>query len=229
VRDAHITAIQQEVARRQSSPFTGKLSARPAGKPGDFLIAKESLRRSLLRHLLPAPINQTTEAPQYAFFKAWRNLSGPMGLQTQNQTLGRDPTASRWSAPRPGKGTRREDRAPSHRPQMSSDRLFLDRVARQHCPSALHRHSQINMCSSQAQAKGDISILPARGHFYFAVTYAAAVLDTLARIGVAGHAFSLRVVTPLPLLGRLPWRNPRRMRSAPIPRRQRGAGSPFRC
>jgi len=51
-----MAAIQQEVARRQSSPYTGKLSARPAGKPGDFLIAKESLRRSLPRHLLPAPV-----------------------------------------------------------------------------------------------------------------------------------------------------------------------------
>ncbi len=53
---------------------------------------------------------------------------------------------------------------------MSSDRLFLDRVARQHCPSPLHRCSQINMHSSQAQAKGDVSTLPGRGHFYFALT-----------------------------------------------------------
>jgi len=167
MREPHITVIQQEVARRQSSPLTGKLSARPAGKPGDFLIAKESLRRSLLRHLLPAPIKILR--PQYAFFKAWRNLSGPMGLQKQNrnQTLGRDPTASRWSAPYPGKRTRREDRAPSHRPQMSSDRLFLDRVARQHCPSPLHRHTQINMHPSEAPAKGDVSTLPSRGTFLF--------------------------------------------------------------
>jgi hypothetical protein len=27
---------QPKVAGRQSSPYTGKLSARPAGKPGDF-------------------------------------------------------------------------------------------------------------------------------------------------------------------------------------------------
>jgi len=73
-------------------------------------------------------------------FEAWRNLSGPMRFQSQNQTLGRDRTASQRSAPSPGKRTRREDHAPSHRPQMSSGRLFLDRVARQHCPSPLHRH-----------------------------------------------------------------------------------------
>jgi len=52
----------------------------------------------------------------------------------------------------------------------SSDRLFLDRVGRHHCPSPLHRHSQFNMQLSQAPAKGDISTLPAGGHFYFALT-----------------------------------------------------------
>jgi len=76
--------------------------------------------------------------------------------------------------PSPGKRTRREDHALSHRPQMSSGRLFLDRVARQHCPSPLHRHTQINMHSRQPWAKGDISTLPARGHFYFALTKKAA-------------------------------------------------------
>ena len=166
-----MAAIQQEVARRQSSPFTGKLSARPAGKPG-YWFAKESLRRSLRRHLLPAPV-KNTEAPQYAFSKACRNLSGPMGFQrqSQNQTLGRDHTASRWSAPHPGKRTRREDHAPSHRPQMSSGRLFLNRVARQHCPSLLHRHEQHNMRPPEGRGNGDISTLPGRGHFYFALTH----------------------------------------------------------
>ena len=122
----------------ESSPYTGKRSARPAGKPGDFLIAKEGLRRSLPRHCFPQ-LQRTILGAQYAFWKAWRNLSGPMGFKNQNQTLGWDQTASRWSAPGPGKSTRREDHALSHRPQMSSDRLFLDRGARQHCPSPLHR------------------------------------------------------------------------------------------
>src|SRR5471030_558074 len=173
-----MAASQQEVARRQSPPCTGKLSARPAGKPGDFLIAKESLRRSLPRHLLPAPV-KNTEAPQYAFSKAWRNLSGPMGFQNQNQTLGRDRTSSRRSAPSPGKRTRREDHAPSHRPQMSSGRLFLDRVARQHCPSPLHRHEQNNMRSPGGRGNGDISTLPAWGHFYFALTVLPAAFDNI--------------------------------------------------
>src|SRR4029077_20492983 len=43
------------------SPFTGKLSARPAGKPGCYFIVKENLRRPL-RHSLPTATNNT-EAP----------------------------------------------------------------------------------------------------------------------------------------------------------------------
>jgi hypothetical protein len=82
----------------------------------------------------------------------------------------RDQTASRWSAPGPGKRTCREDHAPSHRPQMSSDRLFLDRVARQHCPSPLHRHAQTTTPPYPARPKPDISTLQRIGHFYFALT-----------------------------------------------------------
>jgi hypothetical protein len=114
--------------------------------------------------------------PEFAVgvFKAWRNLSGPMWSphknKKQNQTPGRDRAASRWSAPSLGSRTRREDRAPSHRPQMSSGRLFLDRVARQQSPSPLHRHPQLNMHPARVRANGDISTLPGRGHFYFALT-----------------------------------------------------------
>ena len=53
---------------------------------------------------------------------------------------------------------------------MSSGRLFLDRVARQHGPSPLHRHTQINMHFSEPWAKEDISTLRRGGHFYFALT-----------------------------------------------------------
>jgi hypothetical protein len=107
---------------------------------------------------------------RYAFSKAWRNLSGPIGFQSQNQTLAREHTASRRSAPSQGQRTRREDHAPSHRPQMSSGRLFLDRVGRHQSPSLLHRHEQINTHSSEVRAKDDISILPETRHFYFALT-----------------------------------------------------------
>src|SRR5215471_19031301 len=70
-----------EMAGRQGSPYTGKPSARPAGKPGDFLIAKEGLRRSLPHHRIPQ-LHRFTLGAQHAFSKAWRNLSGPMGFQT---------------------------------------------------------------------------------------------------------------------------------------------------
>jgi hypothetical protein len=59
---------------------------------------------------------------------------------------------------------------------MSSGRLFLDRVARQHCPSPLHRRSQINTLSGKAMAKGDVSTLPGTRHFYFALTFYVMVL-----------------------------------------------------
>ncbi len=125
----------------------------------------------------PRYCKNNTGAP-VCVFKAWRNLSGPMWFQikiktkNQNKTKpwGEADTASRRSAPSPGKRTRREDHALSHRPQMSSGRLFLDRVARQHCPSPLHRHTQNNMHLAEPRARGDISTLPGRGHFYFALT-----------------------------------------------------------
>jgi hypothetical protein len=40
-------------------PVTGKCSARPAGKPGDFLLVLEPLRRSLRRHSIPAASKNT--------------------------------------------------------------------------------------------------------------------------------------------------------------------------
>jgi hypothetical protein len=121
--------------------------------------------------------HRTIRRRSVCVFQAWRNLSGPMWFQNQNQTLGRDRAASRRSAPSPGKRTRREDHAPSHRPQMSSGRLFLDRVAREQSPSPLHRHPQIIMHSRQAHAKGDISTLPGRRHFYFALTSRLSIID----------------------------------------------------
>ena len=116
--------------------------------------------------------------PQYAFFRHGGIYLVRWGWQSQtNPNPGAEPTASRWSAPRPGQRTRREEHAPSHRPQMSSDRLFLDRVGRHQSPSPLHRHEQNNMHSSSGLAKGDISTLLARGHFYFALTVKTSRVD----------------------------------------------------
>jgi hypothetical protein len=55
-----------------------------------------------------------TEAPQYAFLRQggiYRSDVVQNQEQSQNQIPGREPTASRWSAPSPGKRTRREDHA----------------------------------------------------------------------------------------------------------------------
>jgi hypothetical protein len=153
----------------------GKVRPIPGNSPHDRLVSRGifSSRRICDDPFSATPFPQlqrTILRRPVCVFKAWRNLSGPMWFQTQNQTLGWDRAASRWSAPSPGSRTCREDHAPSHRPQMSSGRLFLDRVARQQSPSPLPRHPQINTHSREAQAKGDISTLPARGHFYFALT-----------------------------------------------------------
>jgi hypothetical protein len=158
----------------------GKVRPVPGNSPHDRLVGRgitcsleESLRRSLPRHRIP---HQWTIilGSQYAFSKAWRNLSGPMGLnfknQSQNQIPGRDQTASRWSAPSPGKRTGREEHVLSHRPQMSSGRLFLDRVGRHQSPSPLHRHAQATTHFRHSYPKAELSTLPESGTFYFALT-----------------------------------------------------------
>jgi hypothetical protein len=65
---------------------------------------------------------------------------------------------------------------------MSSDRLILDRVARQHCPSPLHRHAQINMHPRPAGLKQDISTLQRIGHFYFALTASSSAVSSSAAV-----------------------------------------------
>ena len=166
----------------------GKVRPIPGNSPHDRLVSRGifSPRRICDDAFSATPLPQLQSArPRrpVCVFKAWRNLSGPMWFKTQkqNQTPGRGRAASRWSAPSPGSRTCREDHAPSHRPQMSSGRLFLDRVARQQSPSPLHRLPQNNMHSLDARDKGDISILPGRGHFYFALTISRRFLDFLCR------------------------------------------------
>ena len=61
---------------------------------------------------------------------------------------------------------------------MSSGRLFLDRVARQHCPSPLHRHAQTITPPRPARPIPDISTLQRIGHFYFALTVPRSFLCT---------------------------------------------------
>src|ERR1019366_7031769 len=161
------TGLRRKWREGKSSPYTGKLSARPAGKPGDFLIAKEGLRRSLPRHCFPQ-LQRTILGAQYAFWKAWRNLSVRCGQTTTKPWDGTvPPPAGRPRAQveeRVGRTTLCSSSA------MSSDRLFLDRGARQHCPSPLHRHAQTTTHPHPTRLKPDISTLQRIGHFYFALT-----------------------------------------------------------
>src|ERR1035437_7750301 len=105
---SHPRRVRKEVARSRKLPITGKRSARPAGKPGDFLIAKERLQRSLPRHFLLSASNHTERS--VCVFKAWRNLSVRCG-QNKNQILGRDRPPPDGRPRGPGKRTRREDHA----------------------------------------------------------------------------------------------------------------------
>ena len=121
------------------------------------------------------------ESSRSAFFRH-HGIFRPDG----DKSLGQG-TASRWSGP--GQATQRRDgRSTPDCPSfaMSSGRLFLDRVARQQSPSPLHRHTQINTHSPQARAKEDISTLPGRGHFYFALTRATPHLVTCCQSEYAG-------------------------------------------
>src|SRR5262249_23984173 len=120
--------------------------------------------------------NYQYQAPNMRFQGMAESFT-PMWFKSKSKTKPEPgSSASRWSAPtqveeRDGRSTLFSSFA------MSSGRLFLDRVARQHCPSPLHRHTQINMQFLNARAKGDISTLPGRGHFYFALTPQFCALD----------------------------------------------------
>jgi hypothetical protein len=149
----------------------GKVRPLPGNSPHDRPVSRVislSLKR-VCDDPFSAPSFPRIPARSVCVFQAWRNLSGPMWSK-QNQTPGRDRAASRWSVPSPGSRTCREGRALTHRPQMSSGRLFLDRVGRHQSPSLLHRRSQHNTHSLKAWTKSDISTLPGGRHFYFALT-----------------------------------------------------------
>ncbi len=199
-----VSSILRGVARRQGSPYTGKCSARPAGKPGDSRIVKGAFATFPSSPLDSRSYQRTTTTGRpICVFKAWRNLSHRCGLsqnQKPNPSRDRPPPAGR---PRPRVEERDGRTTPFSSSAMSSGRLFLERVARQQSPSPLHRHPQINMHFSGARRKGDISTLPGRGHFYFALTGALEQLDkgsgvsnNWSRIPCDGETFLRSVAAP---------------------------------
>ena len=110
---------QGKVRPVQGNPPHDRLVSR-----GIFSSLKESLRRSLECHSC-----LYTEAPQYAFSQAWRNLSVRCG-QTKTKPWG-------GTVPPPDGRPRAQVKERAGRitlfssSAMSSGRLFLDRVARQ--------------------------------------------------------------------------------------------------
>jgi len=93
--------------------------------------------------------------------------TGPMDLANTKPGGGAPPPVGRP----PGPSKERDGRSAScSSSAMSSDRLFLDRVARQHCPSPLHRHAHTTMRLRPSRSEPDISTLQRVGHFYFALT-----------------------------------------------------------
>ncbi len=104
-------------------------------------------------------------------FQGMAESIGPMFSQAKTKTYkpgGRvPPPVGRPPAPVQGRDGRS---APYPSSAMSSGRLFLDRVARQHCPSPVHRQHEPNTRPAELWEKVDISTLRKGGHFYFALT-----------------------------------------------------------
>jgi hypothetical protein len=144
--------------------YTGKLSARPAGKPGDSLIVRGGVCDNAFLATAFRNCKEQDRAPRMRFLRHGGIYLVRCGLKT----LG-GPSRLPSVGPGPGSRTCREDHAPSHRPRMSSGRLSLDRVARQESPSLLHRRPQNNTHFSEPRAKGDISTLLARVTFLLCV------------------------------------------------------------
>ena len=147
------THILQPSPPRQASGLRrwreGKVRPIPGSSPHDRPVSrgissslKESLRRSLPRHRIPHQ-SRIILGAQYAFSKAWRNLSGPMGFNFKSQVKTKS-----WVGTRPPPAGRPRAQAKERAGRntlflivrrMSSGRLFLDRVGRHQSPSPLRR------------------------------------------------------------------------------------------
>jgi hypothetical protein len=153
----------------------GRIRPVPGNPPHDrpvsrgCLLVKEDLRPSLPRHSFPIASKNNTEAYGMRFLRDSGIYHPDVVFKVKTKPWGGTvpPPVGR---PRAQVKERAGRITPSSSYAMSSDRLILDRVARQHCPSPLHRHTQINMHFSEPWVRGDISTLPAGGHFYFALT-----------------------------------------------------------
>lgn len=150
------------VARTQAAPMTGRSAAPPAGQPGCSM-ALANLRR-WFRNQLPYR-GSIAEDLSVRFLRHAESIAPMWDLRPSlSRSGGLPPTGSNPSF----RKCREERFLPIV--AMSSGRLFLDRGARQHCPSPLHRRAQTNTTFFQATQKGTFLLCQPGGHFYFALT-----------------------------------------------------------
>src|SRR6266849_991677 len=175
-----------ERAKSQRRPVPGNSPDDRKDYP-DFESSQESLRRCLPAHpatqtVCSAAVRTTgrAEGPQPLRFSGMTESIGPMWSENQNHlNLGARCRLPLIGPRTPVQGRDGRNCAPCSSSAMSSGRLFLDRVARQ--------HPQNNTHPSEGRAKDDISTLPGGRHFYFALTPLA---DSLTSPSVAITLFS---------------------------------------
>jgi hypothetical protein len=175
-RGMNLPARGGRASCQPKTPCTGKLSRRPEGLPGFCIVPREfaSIANLLARATGPLLAGSAhyspSRGPSTLRFSGMTESIGPMWSEKQNHlNLGAGCRLPLVGPRAPVQGCDGRSASCSSS-AMSSGRLFLDRVARQQSPSPLHRHPQNITRSSEAQAEGDISTLPGRGHFYFALT-----------------------------------------------------------
>ena len=167
----------------------------PGNSPNDRILRGPDCNRPkrVCADLFPAnPAAETSENPKISGTRFLRQAEsiGPMG-SANDLNPGRVRRLPLVGALAPVK--ERDGRsALCSSSAMSSDRLFLDRVARQHCPSPLHRHAHTTMHPPQAPSKPDISTLQRIGHFYFALTVISKTLGAT----ISGKKASARETSP---------------------------------
>jgi hypothetical protein len=151
----------------------GKVRPLPGNAPHGRLVSRglfssRSICDDPFRATRFPQLQRLIPGPSVCVFEAWRNLSVRCGGPKTK------PGGGTNRLPLVGPVTQAKERAGRitlfSSSAMSSDRLFLDRVGRHQSPSPLHRRPQNIMHSAEHQAEGDISTLPGRGHFYFALT-----------------------------------------------------------
>jgi hypothetical protein len=133
----------------------------------DFQPLKERLRRSHPHHPVTI-LSKNTGAPSLRFPRRGGIYQSDVAQRQPN------PGAEADCLPLVGPGSQVEERAGRNTlsliVQMSSGRLFLDRVGRHQSPSPLRRHAQTTTHFPCGHSNPERSTLPGSGTFYFALT-----------------------------------------------------------